>query len=732
MAVGKFFNPGRIFWAEVLILFSNSLPATGKHQIAIIYDNDSSACYEASAVKMIEGGAFIEFDNNRKQYCHNEPPFGIRGLNLLSDEPGSFTISGGVGLTDHGNNRATIDPSKLNPGVYTITYSAPDNAPVSEDFEIGASIVADFSWDKACFQQGTSVSFSDRTASPYGSLNADSYHWRVHNGTLIAEFHTAQIQYKFPAAGKYNVELMVENSMGCMDSIIKAFPLSKIITLTENSYTENFESGSSNWNSGAEIQTTRNSWTLGDPEQGFTAPYSGSKAWYTKINPSSIPAEKSWVTSPCFDLRGSSPLVLSAKIWRLFSNDKDGVCLQASIDNGKTWSTLGSVFSGANWYNDNYGNAQRPGWTNFSDADWIEARHTLGQLTGKNPVQFRFFYEAGGTATGNQGFAFDDFKIAGSRNKSIMEYFTNSSNSLSLKADSIVDQFAIKNNASVIDLQYHTSAPENDPFHQDNPTVPSTRQLYYGLNLAPYAILNGGSQSNQKYDFANETPSLSISQPLIDSKFDIQVYTMIQTDMLYVKVVLKALQDIPAHDLALRIAVYEPLINTVSGLNGDKSFRNVVKTMIPGAGGINYTEPWNKSDSVVVVESWEMENVYVTGSIKAAAFIQDEDTHEIYQAASDIRGLFTDVDDPVEHLLTASLIYPNPANYSFTLNLRENHEETSVDLINNLGQLIKTIQISKGTNHMLIPVNDLPAGAYLLRIQEKRLQPEILKAVISR
>lgn len=727
---GEFSGPGVVYYETGWYLLPN-MPSIGQHEIIYKYNADGCTAYDTATFEILDAVAFIEFDNDRKQYCHNEPPFGIHGINLLADEPGSFTISGGIGLTNLGNNRATINPSLLNPGVYTVTYSAPGTTPVSEEFEIGASIVADFSWDKACFQEGASVSFSDRTSSPFSSINTDGYHWKVHNGSSITEFHTAQIQYKFPAAGKYNVELIVENSLGCKDSILKVFPLSEIIALTENSYKEHFESGASNWNSGNEIQTTRNSWTLGDPAQGFTEPYSGTKAWYTKINPSSIPAEKSWVTSPCFDLSDADHLIISAQIWRLFASDKDGVSLQASVDNGKTWNPVGTISSGSNWYNDNYGNAQRPGWTNFSDASWIEARHTLDQLTGKSPVQFRFLYEAGGTATGNLGFAFDDFKIARSKNKSVMEYFTNSSSPLSLKADSTVDQFATKNSASVIDLQYHTSSPENDPFYMDNPTVPSTRQLYYGINLAPYALLNGGSQSNQQFDFVNETPVLSITQPLLDSKFDIQVYTMIERDILYVKVVVKALQDISGRDLALRIAVYEPVINTITGSNGDKSFRNVVKTMLPGAGGISFTEPWNQSDSVVIVESWEMKNVYTPGIIKAAAFIQDEDSHEIYQAATDTRGLFTGVDDPVEPV-TGTLIYPNPANVSFTIDLRENHETASADLINNIGQIIRTIQINKGTNHMIIPVADLPAGVYLLRIREKGLQPEILKAVISR
>ena len=47
----------------------------------------------------------------------------------------------------------------------------------------------------------------------------------------------------------------------------------------------------------------------------------------------------------------------------------------------------------------------------------------------------------------------------------------------------------------MVDLQYHTSFPGADPFNAQEPYVPSSRLLYYGLLDVPYTILNGGTES---------------------------------------------------------------------------------------------------------------------------------------------------------------------------------------------------------------------------------------------
>ncbi len=730
---GEFSGPGVVQYETGWFLIP-SLPEVGKHQIIYKYENGSCAGYDTAAIEILSVGAFIEFENNRKKYCHSDMPFEVLGINLLGDSPGKFTITGGIGLTDHGNNKATVNPTQLNPGIYTITYSASGNIPVTADFEVGASMIADFSWDKACFQEGSSVTLSDRTASPFGILTDTSYYWKVHNGSSTAEFHTSTIQYKFPAVGHYAVELFIENSLGCADSIRKIVPLNEIIALAGNTYFEDFESGDNDWNKGTELQTSKNSWTLGDPDQGFSAPYSGIKAWYTRISPSNIPPEKSWVSSPCFDFRGTSQILVSARIWRLFGGDKDGVSLQASIDNGKTWNAVGTVFSGLNWYNDKFSSAQLAGWTNINDAGWIEARHSLDNLAGKTPVQFRFLYNASGTATGNYGIAFDDFKIGRRNHKSLIEHFTNTSNMSSFSADSSIDHFATKNSTSIIDLQYHTSTPANDPFYDDNPVIPSTRQLYYGVNSVPYALINGGSRADQRFDFLTGIPDLNsgLAETLSDSKFDMQVHSMISGDTFHVKTMVRALQIIPAGDLAVRIAIYEPLINTVTGTNGDKSFRNVVKTMLPGAAGISITQSWNKSDSIVILESWIMKNVYFPQDIKAAAFIQDESTHEIYQAASDVRGIFTGNVDPVERPGSGTRVYPNPASQSFMLLFKENQNETTVHMFNSMGRLVRALQMPDGTTQTEMNIEELPVGVYLLRVQEEGIPPENIKVIIAR
>ncbi|MDW3650462.1 MAG: PKD domain-containing protein [Bacteroidia bacterium] len=190
------------------------------------------------------------------------------------------------------------------------------------------------------------------------------------------------------------------------------------LSISSFPYQENFEQGDGGWSIGGENP----SWELAYPNatvmQGAA---SGVKAWVT--NPDGVynNLEKSYVSSPCFDLSNAHPdMHIAMKVWWETEYSWDGAVLQATYDGGENWINVGGMNSNPHWFNDNTigalpGNSPI-GWTGTSaggtgSGGWVPVQHPLGpQLIGKNQVRFRIAF-ASDNAGFNEGFAFDDVML---------------------------------------------------------------------------------------------------------------------------------------------------------------------------------------------------------------------------------------------------------------------------------------------------------------------------------
>ncbi len=122
---------GGIFTGEGLIISKDTvffLPSwagteNSPHKILYSWQDPENGCIgkDSVMVDVLEAEADIVFPENKTLFCFNDNPFNIRGLNV-KNITGSFTISGDAGLTDNGDNTATIYPAELNEGEYEVTY----------------------------------------------------------------------------------------------------------------------------------------------------------------------------------------------------------------------------------------------------------------------------------------------------------------------------------------------------------------------------------------------------------------------------------------------------------------------------------------------------------------------------------------------------------------------------------------------------------------------------------
>jgi len=718
----------------------------GTHQVIYNFQDPGTDCYgyDTAIVRVLEAQATISFEKNRTKYCTNDGPFTIIGVNV-KNAIGAFSISGGTGLVDHGNNTATIYPKQLTANKYTITYTYYDGTPLSvtKDFDIGNKPAANFSWATECFSTGKPISFNNTSTSAFGYLTDTSYFWKVYTSTGFESKTTKDIVYTFSQAGNHIMELQIENSYGCVDTIKKTFPLRPTIDASSDYY-ENFETQPISWRSGNSESVTVNSWQLGNPSEAFSLVSPNEKCWYTKITSSAPPREQSWVTSPCYDFTNAQKPMIKMNIWRLFNlnTNADGANLQYSADSGKTWTLLGDMADGINWYN-SYIITGTPGgvsigWSNVKDADWVEARHSLDMLKGKSRVQFRITYGSDSRVRNTNGIAFDDIWIVDRNRMAFVEHFTNSSDSDSEVADSILDAFTQTHEYNVINIQYHTSTPAGDPFYTDNTQVPNLRQFYYGLSTVPYAILDGGTIASYKFDFIESSKPFNenaiILESLQPSKFQINMDTKID-NLLRTKIQIGAKMQIPVTNISVRIAIIERTIHHINGQNGDTVFHNVVKAMLPGPAGTTFSRSWNKDEVVEIEKTWELSKVYDVRELRVVAFIQNESTHEVYQVALDTIGIIVPdyVYYPTPVQAVDFTVYPNPARNVTTVEFAQGlNQKVKLDLFNNMGRLIYTTIVPAGEPSVEIPLENCPGGLYLLRLVSDEQLIGIRKLIVVR
>jgi hypothetical protein len=722
----------------------------GTHNVVFRYQDPGNLCYgyDTAVVRVLSATADIEFEKNRTKFCKNDKPFLVTGSNIANDI-GSFTITGGLWLVDHGNNTATVNVAKLNPGTYTITYTYTyfgTDFHVTKNFDVGIAPTASFRWESECFQAGQPINFTNNSSSTFGILTDTSYHWKVYKTIGYDSYSTRDIVYTFTQASNYTLDMWVINTYGCSDTITKVFPLKPVIALGGQTYFEDFETSPFSWRSGTDPNITANSWRLGDPSKGFTIPSSGTKCWYTYLPSYPAPREQSWITSPCFDFTGTQKPMLKMDIWRLFNANRDGANIQASADSGKNWIRIGNIGDGIKWYNSTNilgtPGGSETGWSNeFSngnDANWVEARHSLDMLKGKKRVQFRIAYGSNGTAYNNNGIAFDDVFIGERNRTTLIEHFTNSSDADSKDANATLNAFVNANDLSAIDLQYHTSSPSGDPFYADNPVVPGVRQSYYGLTSVPYSVLDGGTANQYRFDYIEGSKPFNgntiLVQSLLDSKFWINLNSQVSGNTLTVSAEVVALENMAAADRSVHIAVIERLIDNETGSNGETSFESVVKAFLPDAAGTLIDGSWTKSQSRFIEHSWNLQNVYDPTELRVVAFIQNEATFEVYQAAIDTIGVLSGIYDPGSELSgdQSFVLYPNPAQRSAYIRFFDVPEEDLVlEIYNNLGRLVHKQFISDGRDITEISLDKYPDGVYMVRILSRNKLMGVRKLIIS-
>ncbi|MBN2350427.1 MAG: T9SS type A sorting domain-containing protein [Bacteroidales bacterium] len=710
------------------------------HWVRYMYTDPFNGCEGKDSVRIFvfkDVGA-IQVENEKSVYCFNDDTITVYGINK-DNSIGYFTISGNTGLVNLGNNNALLIPSQIQSGTKNLTYhfsiSDIENTVIRPfSFE---KIEGNFSWNRECFDSSMAIEFNDQST---GESDLVEYYWNITFPDAVKHYKSSSIFIQFDSLGTYPVDYVVTSDVGCSDTVRKLFVLKPTYPVNDYDYFEDFSDGVSYWIPESDSIPRNIFWNLGAPSGNIFNATNGEKAWYTQItNP--LIKEYSYLTSPCFDFSESKKPMLKMNIWRAFTENLDGAVLQYTTDNGDTWHNVGDIEDGINWYNSHnilglsFNNGI--GWTNAQDNNWIECRHVLDELAGYPFVRFRLVYGTSGVNLERDGIAIDNILIGERKKRLLLEHFTNTEDEQSHEANRIIHSLMESLGSDVLNIQYHTSFPENDPFYNHNPIDPSARSLYYGVSEIPFAILDGGINSSERFNFEDSSvPSeLDIQlNSLMDPDFTIELISENTGGSINVKATIIPLDTVTNKEITLHIAVIEQEMAGIENAESKEKFENVLKAMLPNAGGTNYFRNWYPGNKETVNYSWQFSNVFDPEQVHVVAFIQDESTKKIYQAVidSDDTLLSNTETNNIDRNLRI-IVFPNPNQGLVNIIFKGQHTgNTKVEIYNPVGTLLYQDQLSKNEELIQLQLDFLQNGIYFIRIVQDNNEVATSKIIVSK
>src|SRR5688572_7042765 len=210
------------------------------------------------------------------------------------------------------------------------------------------------------------VTVTIRNASP-NSISDIPIRMVVDGGTPVIEIFAGPLaadgstQYTFTAKADLstlgahiilvNVQYGTDNFKNNDTLIVNIFNAPLITTFP---HIENFETNNGYWRSSG----INSSWEYGVPAANkINKAASGTRAWKTNLTGIYKSYETSYLNSPCYNIAGMTNPTLSLNIALDLEDCGGTFCDGAYIEysgDGITWTRLGDVGTGTNWYNRNY------------------------------------------------------------------------------------------------------------------------------------------------------------------------------------------------------------------------------------------------------------------------------------------------------------------------------------------------------------------------------------------
>jgi len=528
--------------------------------------------------------------------------------------------------------------------------------------------------------------------------------------------------------GVYFTSLYVTNQEYCTDTQEVRLVISPKVS--GYPYDETFETSNGNWYAESRDSLHPLLWEWGADNNNNGISAGTNQFWATQLDSAFSINEDAWVYSPCFDISSLDRPMITFDHWSDSRFSADGTVLEYQNPTDGTWTPLGELGRGVNWYNSQIIIGQPGdqslapiGWSGESD-QWINSRYKLDQFLGNTNLRLRFAFGSSSVDLSNfyDGFGFDNVWIGDRTRNVLLETSSNYYETDMMAINNYVYNLAYHSeiNKDVVLLQYNIRTPNpSDEFHQDNQVVSNSMTYYYGVSDAGRSYIDGNTIGVPWSKYL--TPLNFEVDMLKFPKFDIKIDTFYSNSQsAIIEATVTALEDMPEATYHINTLITEDSMNYM----GTFDMVHAVVRKDDEDHVNEYFREWTVGESQQVIFSWDYANeipTYDPEHFQAVVFIRNKTTREIFQTATsrDISGylIIDNIESSETELaeINSMNLYPNPAGDYFNVDFAK---ELSTDyqwkLMDVRGVEYQTGTINTGEQRLTVDNYDFPAGVYIL------------------
>ncbi len=344
------------------------------------------------------------------------------------------------------------------------------------------------------------------------SVNGGAAVTEIFSGSIdfgMSANHTFAATANMSTSGAYSIKGysgLTGDATASNDTTIRVIYNIPVISGATLPYNENFENGTGGWVVGGST-----SFALGAPA-GIaitSAAPGGNSSWVTNLNGNYNNDENGYIESPCFDFTGVYGAEVSFDLWWNMENNWDKGVFYYSTDAGATWSILGTLGSGQNWYNLTTTIGPIPGspvWTGstlsgVSSNGWVRAVHHLNVVDNLPLVKFRIAFLSDGSVNGYDGLGFDNFRVRVPVDP-IITFVTRATDSCALATRSI--QAKVRHFAALTSVNLHHDM-------MGVGTYSATPMVYTAADSTWRATLPAGASAVMKRYFVSAQDAINLT-----------------------------------------------------------------------------------------------------------------------------------------------------------------------------------------------------------------------------
>lgn len=214
----------------------------------------------------------------------------------------------------------------------------------------------------------------------------------------------------------------------------------------------------------------------------------------------------------------------------------------------------------------------------------------------------------------------------------LFECFTNTSCGPCAQQNPALDALIEANGERIAAIKYHMNWPgANDPMYLHNAADNNARRGVYNVSSVPHTVVDGIRFANVP---GNLNQNMVNNWLNIESPIELRLgYELDTTSNTITVNVMGRVSSAIAGQCKLYVGVIEKEIHYTSapGANGERDFYSVMKKLLPSSSG-EYLGELAVDDYFAYSFSWEWANVYNVDQLDAIAWVQNQNTKEVYQA----------------------------------------------------------------------------------------------------